>query len=88
MSTQANIIIYLTQFCPYCVRAKSLLNSKNVTYTEIDIDVEPSKYGEMVGKSGGVTSVPQIFIDDLHIGGCDELYATESQGKLDGLLYK
>jgi len=85
---QANIVMYCTQFCPYCVRAKSLLNSKSVQFTEIDIDADPSKYNEMVSKSGGVTSVPQIFIDEEHIGGCDDLYATEAAGKLDGLLFK
>ncbi len=84
---QANIIIYSTQFCPYCTRAKSLLNAKQVSFTEIDIDQQPEKYSEMVGKSGGVTSVPQIFIDKLHIGGCDDLHALEAKTDLDSLLF-
>ena len=84
---QANIVVYCTQFCPYCVRANSLLDSKNVTYTSIDIDQQPEKYSEMVGKSGGVTSVPQIFIGDMHVGGCDDLFALEAKSGLDSLLF-
>ena len=84
---QANIVVYCTQFCPYCVRAKSLLDSKNVAYTTIDIDQQPEKYSEMVGKSGGITSVPQIFIDEQHIGGCDDLFALEGKGDLDSLFH-
>jgi glutaredoxin 3 len=83
---QASIVVYCTQFCPYCVRAKSLLDSKNVAYTSIDIDQQPEKYSEMVEKSGGVTSVPQIFIAEQHIGGCDDLFALEGKGDLDTLL--
>ena len=83
----ADIIVYSTQFCPYCVQAKSLLNSKKVSFTEIDIDQQPDQYSEMVKKSGGVTSVPQIFIGDHHVGGCDDLYALEAQGGLDKLLF-
>jgi len=84
---QAEIIIYLTQYCPYCVRAKSLLNSKEVNYTEIDVGVQPELRDVMTQKSNGVTSVPQIFIGDAHVGGCDDLFAAESAGKLDGLLF-
>jgi len=84
---QAEIIVYCTPFCPYCVRAKSLLNKKQVTFTEIDLDKQPERYEEMVGKSGGVTSVPQIFIGEQHIGGCDDMFALEAQGKLDSLLF-
>ena len=85
--TQAEIIIYLTQYCPYCVRAKSLLNAKEVTYTEIDVGAQPELRDEMIQKSNGVTSVPQIFIGDTHVGGCDDLFATEQAGKLDALLF-
>jgi glutaredoxin 3 len=84
---QTEIIIYLTQHCPYCVRAKSLLNSKDVNYTEIDVDAQPELRNEMIQKSMGVTSVPQIFIANTHIGGCDDLFAAESAGKLDALLF-
>jgi len=83
---QANIVVYSTQFCPYCVQAKNLLSSKQVTINEIDIDQEPNRYSEMVKKSGGVTSVPQIFIDNFHVGGCDDLHALEAKGGLDKLL--
>lgn len=84
---QAEITIYLTQYCPYCVRAKSLLNSKQVNYNEIDVGRQPELREEMIQKSNGVTSVPQIFIGDVHVGGCDDLFATESAGKLDGMLF-
>ncbi len=84
---QAEIIVYCTRFCPYCVRARSLLDSKGVSYTSIDIHEQPDKYPEMVERSGGVTSVPQIFIGNHHIGGCDDLFALESQAKLDKYLF-
>lgn len=84
---QADITIYLTQFCPYCVRAKSLLNAKGVTYNEIDVGAEPDLRAEMVQKSNGITSVPQIFIGATHVGGCDDLFAMESAGKLDAMLF-
>jgi len=84
---QAEITIYLTQYCPYCVRAKGLLNSKEVNYTEIDVGAEPELRNEMIQKSNGVTSVPQIFIGETHVGGCDDLFAAEAAGKLDALLF-
>ena len=84
---QAEITIYLTQFCPYCVRAKSLLNAKQVNYSEIDVGAQPELRDVMTQKSNGVTSVPQIFIGDVHVGGCDDLFAAESAGKLDELLF-
>lgn len=85
--TQADITVYLTQYCPYCVRAKSLLNSKEVNYTEIDVDAQPALRSEMIQKSNGITSVPQIFIGETHVGGCDDLFAAESAGQLDGMLF-
>lgn len=84
---QAEIIIYLTQYCPYCVRAKSLLNAKSVNYTEIDVGAQPEFREQMIQKSNGVTSVPQIFIGQTHVGGCDDLFALQSAGKLDALLF-
>ncbi len=84
---QADITLYLTQYCPYCVRAKSLLNAKEVNYTEIDVGAQPELRNEMIQKSNGVTSVPQIFIGNTHVGGCDDLFAAESAGKLDALLF-
>ncbi|KTC89406.1 glutaredoxin 3 [Fluoribacter dumoffii] len=81
----AEIIIYSTTYCPYCIRAKELLQQKNVSFTEIRIDVQPELRAEMIAKSGRRT-VPQIFINGQHIGGCDDLYALEDQGRLDQLL--
>jgi glutaredoxin 3 len=75
--------IYSTLFCPYCARAKSLLERKGVKYTNIDIIEDSAKRDEMLDRSGGRTSVPQIFIDGEHIGGFDDLYALDRAGKLD-----
>ena len=75
--------IYSTMFCPYCARAKSLLERKGVKYVNIDIIEDSSKREEMVTRANGRTSVPQIFIDGEHIGGCDDLYALDRAGKLD-----
>jgi len=78
-----NIEIYCSHFCGYCHRAKSLLENKGIPYQEISVDNQPELREQMVSRSGGVTSVPQIFIDEEHIGGCDDLYALETQGLLD-----
>jgi len=75
--------IYSTLFCPYCSRAKSLLDRKGVKYINFDIIEDNSKREEMLKRAGGRTSVPQIFIDGEHIGGCDDLYALDRAGKLD-----
>ena len=82
----ANIEIYSSLFCPYCARAKRLLDQKGFDYTDIDVVADTSKRSEMLRRAGGRTSVPQIFIDGTHVGGCDELYALERQGKLDALV--
>ncbi len=79
------IIIYTTDYCPYCVKAKALLTRKNAAFEEIKIENDEMR-DAMIAKSGGRRTVPQIFIDDKHIGGCDDLYALESQKKLDELL--
>lgn len=84
MSTP-DVTIYTTAFCPYCVRAKMLLDKKGVSYTEIAVDKQPDKRIEMEMKSGG-SSVPQIFIGDKHIGGCDDMYELEMDEELDALL--
>jgi len=75
--------IYSTLFCPYCSRAKSLLDRKGVKYINFDMIEDGSKREEMLKRAGGRTSVPQIFIDGEHIGGCDDLYALDRAGKLD-----
>lgn len=80
-----NIEIYSSQWCPFCVRAKMLLDSKQVEYTEIDVDQQPQQRALMTQRTQR-TSVPQIFIGSTHVGGCDELYALERQGQLDALL--
>jgi glutaredoxin 3 len=78
--------IYTRDFCYYCRSAKDLLNRKEVAFTEIDITGRPERRTEMIGRANGRTTVPQIFIGATHIGGCDDLYALESGGRLDVLL--
>ncbi|VBB68666.1 Glutaredoxin 3 (Grx2) [invertebrate metagenome] len=80
------IEIYTTPVCPYCQKAKRLLDSKGVTYTEIDVTREPGLREYMKQRTGGRQSVPQVFIDEQHIGGCDDLHALDAQGGLDPLL--
>ena len=82
----AKIEIYTTQVCPYCVRAKDLFKRKGAEYTEIHVDQDDALRLAMMGRAGGRRSVPQIFINDQHIGGCDDLYALEQAHKLDSLL--
>ena len=79
----ADVEMYATMWCPYCARARALLQKKGVRFTEIDLDEEPGRRGEMLRRAGGRTSVPQIFIDGEHIGGSDELVALDRAGKLD-----
>lgn len=79
------IIIYSSQFCPFCFRAKAILQQKGVTFTELNVDGNPQLRQEMTQKSGRRT-VPQIWIGERHIGGCDELMALQSAGELDVLL--
>ena len=77
------IIIYTSSLCGFCYRAKSLLKKKNIPFEEIDIDLDYSKRNEMIKKSSGRTSVPQIFFKDHHIGGCDDLYRLDENNKLE-----
>ncbi len=76
------IIIYTTNYCPYCVKAKMLLDRKGLKYTEIDVTNKPDERTKLVEKANGRKTVPQIFIDDIHVGGCDDLYAKEKAGEL------
>jgi glutaredoxin 3 len=85
---QANVEIYTWVTCPYCIRAKWLLGWKGVKYTEYKIDGDESARQAMAERANGRRSVPQIFINNEHIGGCDDLYALDSQKKLDNLLAK
>ncbi|MCA0846292.1 MAG: glutaredoxin 3 [Salipiger thiooxidans] len=80
------IEIYTSPYCGYCHAAKRLLNSKGAEFTEIDVMEDPSRRPEMVQRANGGRTVPQIFIGKTHVGGCDELYALERDGKLDALL--
>ena len=82
----AKVEVYTKVFCGFCVRAKELLKQKQVDFTEYSVDGGGPKKDEMVERAGGRTTVPQIFIDGQHVGGCDELMALERDGKLDGLL--
>jgi glutaredoxin 3 len=78
--------MYTTPICPYCVRAKALLGKKGVPVEEIDVLSNDAARQEMLAKSNGMRTVPQIFVGDTHVGGFDELYALDKAGKLDALL--
>ena len=82
----AKIQIYTTSTCPYCVKAKALLTKKSASFEEIDVSNDAVLRQAMTEKADGRTSVPQIFIDGRHIGGCDDLYALDKAGELDKLL--
>lgn len=80
------ILIYTTPYCPFCLRAKNLLNKKKINFTEIDLTKNPEKFEEMIKKSNGARTVPQIFADDTHIGDCDYIHELENKGELDKIL--
>ena len=82
----ADVTIYTTMMCPYCYRAKGLLEKKGVSFTEIDVGMDVDKRREMMNRAHGGHTVPQIFIGEKHVGGCDDLYVLEAQGKLDPML--
>jgi glutaredoxin 3 len=79
----AQVELYTTMWCPFCARARALIERKGVAYTNIDLDEEPNRRDEMVRRSGGRRTVPQIFIDGEHIGGSDDLAALDRAGGLD-----
>lgn len=81
----AKVVMYATAWCPYCARARELLESKKVDYEVIDVDRDPALRQEMMARSNRHT-VPQIFIGDVHLGGCDDLHALNAKGGLDPLL--
>ena len=85
-SAVAKVIVYATMLCPYCHRAKALLRKKGVAFTEIDVTMDAAKRAEMTERAAGKYTVPQIFIGETHVGGCDDLHALDDQGKLDTLL--
>ncbi len=80
------VTIYTSRFCGFCHAAKRLLDSKGVEYEEIDVGSDPALRQEMMARANGGYTVPQIFIGEAHVGGCDDLYALERGGKLDALL--
>lgn len=82
----SEVTIYSSNYCPFCIRAKQLLDSKKVQYKEIVVDGQPAVRAEMTRLAGGRTSVPQIWINDTYVGGCDQLLALERSGKLDPML--
>jgi glutaredoxin 3 len=86
MTVAANIEIYTWSRCPFCIRAKALLDKKGVEYSEYCIDGDEEAREQMTQRANGRRSLPQIFINDRHIGGCDDLYDLESNGELDPLL--
>jgi len=82
----SNITIYTKDYCPFCVKAKSLLTLKKIKFTEINLHKNPEKFEEMMKKSNGAQTVPQIFLLDKYIGDCDKIYELNAEGKLDKLL--
>jgi glutaredoxin 3 len=85
MGATPDIVMYSSGWCPYCMRARALLERKGLPFREVKIDENPADRAAMLARSGGLRTVPQIFIGDHHVGGCDELYALERAGKLDEL---
>jgi glutaredoxin 3 len=81
-----SVTVYSTPFCGYCHAAKRLLKQKGVDFREIDVSYDSAERLEMIRRASGSRTVPQIFIGERHIGGCDELYALEAKGELDALL--
>jgi len=82
----AKVTIYTTRFCPYCLMAKQLLNRKGIAFDEIDVTGNPALREEMTVKAGGRSTVPQIWIGETHVGGCDDLYELDRTGQLDRML--
>lgn len=83
--SQPDVVIYVAGWCPYCQRARGLLSKKGVQFREVDVDDDPKLREEMMTRSGRRT-VPQVFIGDKHVGGCDDLFALDARGELDRLI--
>ncbi len=81
-----HVTIYTKPYCPYCIRAVDLLEEKGVDFVEVSAAFDPERRAEMIQRSGGRTTYPQIFVGDTHIGGCDDMMALEREGRLDPLL--
>ena len=82
----ARVEIYTSPLCGFCYQAKTLLNRKGIDFDEIDVTAHPDRRQEMITRANGRQTVPQIFINDAHIGGCDDLFGLDTEGKLDQLL--
>ena len=82
----SKVEVYSGDYCPYCVRAKSLLKKKGIDFTEYNVQLHADKRTEMLERSNGARTIPQIFINDRHVGGCDELHALEKKGELNDWL--
>ena len=82
----AKIEVYSGDYCPYCMRAKALLKQKNLDFIEYNVQTEPERRQEMAVRAPGVRTIPQIFINDRHVGGCDDLYALERKGEIESWL--
>ena len=81
-----NVKIYTTPYCPFCIRIKSLMKNKKICYEEIDLSNNPEKFEEMISKSNGSRTVPQIFVNETHIGDCDYVHELDNKGQLDKIL--
>ncbi len=82
----AAVVLYTRSFCPYCLRAKALMQDKGVHFEEINLDEHPERRSEMIQRAGGRSTVPQIFIGGQGVGGCDDVFELEQKGRLDELL--
>ena len=78
--------IYTTPYCPFCIRIKNLMKNKKIGYEEIDLSTNPEKFDEMTSKSNGAKTVPQMFVNETHIGDCDHVHELDNNGKLDEIL--
>jgi glutaredoxin 3 len=83
--SQPDVVIYVAGWCPYCQRARGLLSQKGIQFREVDVDDDPKLRQEMIARSGRRT-VPQVFIGETHVGGCDDLFALDARGELDRLI--
>ena len=80
------IKIYTTPYCPFCIRIKNLMKKKQTSFQEIDLSINPEKFEEMLAKTNGVRTVPQMFVNDTHIGDCDHVHELDNYGELDKIL--
>ena len=82
----SKIKIYTTPYCPFCLRIKNLMKKKKIIFEEVDLSIEPEKFDEMISKTKGARTVPQIFVNETHIGDCDHIHELDNKGQLDKIL--